>query len=147
MSGKPLSASSAALIWFGASVSVTEIAAGTLFAPLGWERGMLAQILGHIIGGLLFFAAAYIGAATGKSAMESVRLSFGRRGSVLFSVANVLQLVGWTAVMVFYGAQVSAALGAGLFAADSYLLWALAIGALIVVWLLAGARETGRLKS
>ena len=146
MSGKPLSASSAALIWFGASVSVTEIAAGTLFAPLGWERGMLAQILGHIIGGLLFFAAAYIGAATGKSAMESVRLSFGRRGSVLFSVANVLQLVGWTAVMVFYGAQVSAALGAGLFAADSYLLWALAIGALIVVWLLAGARETGRLK-
>ena len=68
MSGKPLSASSAALIWFGASVSVTEIAAGTLFAPLGWERGMLAQILGHIIGGLLFFAAAYIGAATGKSA-------------------------------------------------------------------------------
>ena len=50
MSGKPLSVSSAALIWFGASVSVTEIAAGTLFAPLGWERGMLAQILGHIIG-------------------------------------------------------------------------------------------------
>ena len=73
--------------------------------------------------------------------MESVRLSFGQRGSMLFSTANVLQLVGWTAVMVFYGAQVSAALGAGLFAEDSYLLWALAIGALIVVWLLAGARE------
>ncbi|MGF6146918.1 Cytosine permease [Kingella potus] len=146
MSGKPLSASSAALIWFGASVSVTEIAAGTLFAPLGWERGMLAQILGHLIGGVLFFAAAYIGAVTGKSSMESVRLSFGRRGSVLFSAANVLQLIGWTAVMVYYGATVSAALGRELLQADSYLLWALAIGALIVVWLLSGARETGRLK-
>ncbi|HGG8650700.1 TPA: putative hydroxymethylpyrimidine transporter CytX [Neisseria meningitidis] len=150
MSGNASSLSSSAaigLIWFGAAVSIAEISTGTLLAPLGWQRGLAALLLGHAVGGALFFAAAYIGALTGRSSMESVRLSFGKRGSVLFSVANMLQLAGWTAVMIYAGATVSSALGKVLWDGESFVWWALANGALIVLWLVFGARKTGGLKT
>ncbi|HEZ8167718.1 TPA: putative hydroxymethylpyrimidine transporter CytX [Neisseria meningitidis] len=150
MSGNASSPSSSAaigLIWFGAAVSIAEISTGTLLAPLGWQRGLAALLLGHAVGGALFFAAAYIGALTGRSSMESVRLSFGKRGSVLFSVENMLQLAGWTAVMIYAGATVSSALGKVLWDGESFVWWALANGALIVLWLVFGARKTGGLKT
>lgn len=150
MSGNASSPSSSAaigLIWFGAAVSIAEISTGTLLAPLGWQRGLAALLLGHAVGGALFFAAAYIGALTGRSSMESVRLSFGKRGSVLFSVANMLQLAGWTAVMIYAGATVSSALGKVLWDGESFVWWAFANGALIVLWLVFGARKTGWLKT
>ena len=150
ISQQPSSAASAAgigLIWFGAAVSIAEISTGTLLAPLGWQRGLAALLLGHAVGGILFFAAAYIGAFTKKSAMESIRLSFGTGGSVLFSAANVLQLVGWTAVMIYSGAAASSALDKMLWQNGSFSWWAFANGALIILWLVFGARKTGWLKT
>ncbi len=38
------------LIWFGAAVSIAEIITGTYFAPLGFSKGLLTIIIGHIIG-------------------------------------------------------------------------------------------------
>lgn len=65
------------LIWFGAAVSIAEILTGTYFSPLGIEKGLLAIIIGHIIGGLILFGAGYIGAKKGKTAMETVKDAFG----------------------------------------------------------------------
>ena len=65
---------------------------------------MAAILLGHLIGGLMMFAAGMIGAKERKSAMETVKMSFGEKGSLLFAVLNVLQLVGWTAIMIYDGA-------------------------------------------
>jgi purine-cytosine permease-like protein len=45
------------LIWFGAAVSIAEILTGTYFAPLGFTKGLLAIVTGHVIGcAMLFFA-------------------------------------------------------------------------------------------
>ena len=83
------------LIWFGAGVSLPEILTGTYFASLGFSTGLLAIIIGHIIGcGMMFFAG-FIGGKTRKSAMETVKMSFGSTGALLFAVLNILQLVGW----------------------------------------------------
>ena len=41
------------LIWFGAGVSLAEILTGTYFASLGFSTGLLAIIIGHIIGCVL----------------------------------------------------------------------------------------------
>ena len=61
------------LIWFGAGVSLAEILTGTYFASLGFSTGLLAIIIGHIIGcGMMFFAG-FIGGKTRKSAMETVK--------------------------------------------------------------------------
>ena len=126
------------LIWFGAGVSIAEILTGTYFAPLGMAKGILAILLGHLIGGALFFLAGYIGAKTRRSAMETVKMSFGQKGGLLFSLLNVLQLVGWTAIMIYDGALASN----GIFNAGSWV-WALVIGLLIVVWILVGITNLG----
>lgn len=48
------------LIWFGAGVSLAEILTGTYFASLGFSTGLLAIIIGHIIGcGMMFFCRIY----------------------------------------------------------------------------------------
>ncbi len=128
------------LIWFGAAVSIAEILTGTLFAPLGFGRGMLAVVVGHAIGCALFFFAGLIGARSGKSAMETVKISFGQKGSVIFSALNILQLVGWTAVMVLTGA-----LGADSVWRLGVPFWSAAIGVLIIVWIAAGVKTLNRL--
>lgn len=92
------------LIWFGAGVSIAEILTGTYLAPLGFQRGLAAVIIGHIIGCCMMFFAGLIGARMRKSAMETVKMSFGQKGGLLFAVLNVLQLVGWTAIMIYDGA-------------------------------------------
>ena len=77
------------LIWFGAGVSIAEILTGTYFAPLGFGKGISAIIIGHIIGCILLFLAGVIGGKTEKSAMETVKMSFGQKGSLLFSILNI----------------------------------------------------------
>lgn len=96
---KKLSVFNVSLVWFGAGISLAEILAGTSLAGLGFAKAMAAVIIGHLIGGSLMFAAGMIGARTGKSAMETVKGSFGGYGGLLFAFLNVLQLVGWTAII------------------------------------------------
>ena len=92
------------LIWFGAGVSIAEILTGTYLAPLGMAKGLAAILLGHVIGCSLLFLAGLIGGFARRSAMETVKMSFGHKGSLLFSTLNVLQLLGWTAIMIYDGA-------------------------------------------
>lgn len=130
------------LIWFGAGVSLAEILTGTAFAPLGFQKGILAIIIGHIIGCTMLFLAGVIGSKTRRSAMETVKMSFGQNGGVFFSFLNVLQLVGWTAIMIYDGAL----------AADGVLntgrwVWCLVIGALIIVWILVGITNLGKINT
>ena len=66
----------------------------------GFAKGLLAILVGHVIGGLVMFGAGLIGGRTGRSAMETVEISFGHQGAKLFAGLNVIQLIGWTAVMI-----------------------------------------------
>ena len=129
-----------ALIWFGAGISVAEIITGTYFAPLGFSRALAAIILGHVIGCALLFAAGYIGSATQQSAMQTTQMSFGVWGSRFFALLNVLQLVGWTGIMIYDGAA-----SVNQIAQSPSWLWPVVIGALIIVWLLAGITGIARL--
>lgn len=122
-----------ALIWFGAGVSVAEILTGTAFAPLGAAKGIAAIAVGHVTGCALLFFAGYIGARTRRSAMETTKLSFGAWGSRFFAALNVLQLVGWTGIMIYDGS-----LAARQIAGAGRWVWCLVIGALIIVWIAAG---------
>ena len=129
------------LIWFGAAVSIAEILTGTLVAPLGFTNGLLAILIGHSIGCVVLYLAGLIGANTQRSAMETVKLSFGQKGSLLFSSLNVLQLIGWTAVMIVSGA---AAAGSVQTIGGDWV-WSLVISALIILWLLIGLKHISKL--
>ena len=130
------------LIWFGAGVSIAEILTGTYLAPLGMAKGIAAVILGHLIGCTMMFAAGLIGARTGKSAMETVKMSFGKKGGLLFSILNVLQLVGWTGIMIYDGALAAN----GTVRAGAWV-WCLVIGVLILLWIAVGVTNLGKLNT
>lgn len=132
------------LLWFGAAISIAEILTGTFIAPLGFVKGSIAILLGHLIGCALLYFAGLIGGITGKSAMETVRISFGRKGALLFSALNVLQLVGWTAVMIISGARAVNIVAGSLFGARGEMIWCLIIGALIILWLLIGMKNLSK---
>ena len=130
------------LIWFGAGVSIAEILTGTYFASLGFKRGLLAILLGHVIGCLMLFAAGVIGGVTRKSAMETTKMSFGRTGSLFFAAMNVIQLLGWTAIMIYDGALAAqGTLPAG------RPVWCIVIGGLIIVWILIGITNLGKINT
>ena len=133
------SAFSNGLLWFGAGISIAEILTGMLLAPLGFVRALEAIILGHVIGGIIMYLAGLIGGRTGGSAMETVRISFGTQGAKLFAGLNVIQLVGWTAVMVG-----SAALAANTIAAIGVSWWSIIIGAFIALWIVMGLKNLSK---
>jgi len=139
MENKKTSVFNNALIWFGAGVSIAEIITGTYFAPLGFAKGTLAIILGHIIGCALLFFAGFIGGVSRKSAMETTSFSFGSLGSKFFALLNVLQLVGWTGIMIYDG---SLAVNE-IFSLGKWL-WAIVIGLLIVLWIAIGITNLGK---
>ena len=69
-------------------------------------------------------------------------MSFGQKGSILFAVLNVLQLVGWTAIMIYDGAL----------AADGVMhtgrwIWCLVIGVLIILWIVIGITNLGKINT
>ena len=130
------------LIWFGAAVSIAEILTGTYFAPLGFGKGLAAIVLGHVIGCAMLFAAGLIGGKARRSAMETVKMSFGQKGSLLFVVLNIIQLVGWTGIMIFDGALAAN----GVWALGNWL-WCLVIGGLIVLWILIGIENLGKINT
>ena len=136
-----------ALIWFGAAVSIAEIFTGSLIAPLGFLKGASAVVIGHIIGCIPLYLAGLIGAETGKSAMETVKMSFGQRGSIFFSVLNVTQLVGWTAVMIIAGGRAVALIAEKYTGTYSPSLWCTVIGILIIVWIQIGIKNLGKINS
>lgn len=139
MNHKRTSAFENGLIWFGAAVSIAEIKTGTYYASLGFSQGLLAILLGHIIGFAMFFLAGLIGGKVRRSGMETAKMSFGRKGALLFSVLNIIQLVGWTAIMIYEGAlAANSLLGAGSW------IWCLVIGALIVLWVMIGIQNLGK---
>lgn len=130
------------LLWFGAALSIAELQTGTFFAPLGMTQGLEAILLGHIIGCALLFGAGIIGGRTRKSSMETVKMSFGHKGGLLFALLNIIQLLGWTGIMIYEGALAAGGLGGA-----AHSLWCLVLGALIILWLAVGLKNLGKLNT
>lgn len=132
-------------LWFGAAISMAEIFTGGLLAPLGFSDGIKAILLGHLIGGVIMLLVGVIGAQSKLPAIMSTRISFGTYGSYLFSLLNVLQLIGWTAVMIISGGRAANELGIALFGFDSINTWAVVIALLIALWIALGKNGFGKL--
>lgn len=129
-------------LWFGAAISIAEILTGGLLAPLGFQSGMAAIVLGHVAGTGILVLAGWIGTQERIPALVSTRISFGTYGSYLFSVLNVLQLLGWTAVMIIAAARSANEISKLLWGLDQLSLWSIGIGGLVFVWIILG-REGG----
>ena len=130
-----------ALIWFGAAISVAEILTGGFLAPLGFAKGVITILIGHLLGGGILFLAGTIGSMQKVSSMESTRISFGRYGSFAFSLLNILQLLGWTAIMIFQGARLFDQAMLLLTGYSNPTLWILLITLFLCLWILVGLQQ------
>lgn len=127
-------------LWFGAAVSVAEILTGGYLADLGLTRGLWAIFLGHVVGTVLLALGGIIGGRERLPSIRSTRISFGRQGSYLISVVNILQLLGWTAVMIVEGGRAINTVTTALWGMDHPAVAAVAIGAFIGLWVFIGVR-------
>ena len=75
--------------------------------------------------------------------MDCVKVPFGRIGASFFAGANVLQLIGWTAVMIATGAGAAQAL------LPTVPLWALCVflGVLVALWIRIGLGNAVKLNT
>lgn len=134
-------------LWFGAAVSIAEILTGALIAPLGWAKGIQAILLGHVIGAIVLLLAGIISANSRRSSIEATRISFGRVGSYGFSLLNITQLIGWTAVMIVSGSMVFNGITVELFGLNNEPLWSVVIAAFIILWIVLGIKRLSMLNS
>lgn len=125
-------------LWSGAAISIAEIMTGGFVAPLGFKNGVISILLGHLIGTGLLVLGGVIGTRENIPSMTSTRLSFGLYGTYLFSVLNVLQLLGWTAVMIKSCADSLNLISTSLWSFNHAEIWSLVTGVLVIIWLAYG---------
>ncbi|MDR3312380.1 MAG: cytosine permease [Spirochaetaceae bacterium] len=120
------------LLWAGAAISISEIVTGGLLAPLGFAKAALAIVLGHLAGTGLLALGGIVSFSRRKNAMETVAATFGPWGGKAVALCNVVQLIGWTIVMIVQGSR-SVAL---LFPALPFPLLAGILALLVLAWAL-----------
>ena len=133
-------------IWFGAGISIAEFWAGALLTPaLSLGMAILVIIVGHLLGNTIMGLIALEGEETGLPTMVLSRAPLGIKGSILPSILNYLQLIGWTAIMLIVGANAMNAVSKA-FGFESYPLWILLLGVLVTLWTYIGPKNWEKLE-
>ena len=127
------------VLWADLGVGLLVLLAGTALVPgLGFWEAIAAILVGTLIGNVMLGLAGVVGSDNAIPSMVGLRPSFGRRGSYLPSLINVVQLVGWGAFELVIMAQASARLTQSLFGFSSYPIWAVIWAIVVVVLALGG---------
>jgi len=124
-------------LWFGAAVSLAEIMTGSLIAPLGLKTGIIAILLGHLIGGLILAFTGVIGFKEKKPSLMASRLSMGSYGSYIISIFNIVQLIGWTAIMLIQCTRALQPITGKLMGFDNFTVLVIFTGILVAIWALS----------
>jgi nucleobase:cation symporter-1, NCS1 family len=135
---RTLSALDIGLLWGSLGVSLLVLVAGTLLAPLGLARALLAIAVGALVGCALLGLAGLIGAERRLPGMVLLRAPLGRRGSYLPTALNVLQNLGWATFELIVIATAASALADRAFGFEERWVWVLVFGTVTVLLALAG---------
>src|SRR5918993_4857718 len=112
---RPLGFTDQLAMWGNLGISLFGPLTGALVATTTGSVGLaiLAIVVGCGLGALLLGASAMFGASTGAPAMVSLRGLVGRRGSVVPTLLNIAQNVGWaTMEIIVIATAATAILGA-----------------------------------
>src|SRR5439155_2404199 len=95
---KTLGGRDLAVLWGDLSIGLLVLVSGALLVPaLGLPSALAAIAIGSAIGCVPLALVGVAGAPRGVPGMVLFRPVLGLRGSYLPSLANLVQLVGWTA--------------------------------------------------
>ncbi|MCA1727488.1 MAG: cytosine permease [Actinobacteria bacterium] len=128
-----------AVLWGNLSIGLLVAFTGALLVPaLGFPVALLAIVVGSVLGCALLGLVGVAGAREGVPGMVLFRPLLGIRGSYLPTVANVVQLVGWTAFELWAMAVVASRVGGDLLGIRSYALWLVVVSVLCTALALGG---------
>ena len=118
------------LLWGNLGVSLLVVVAGAILVPaLSLPRALVAIVAGCLIGNLMLAVAGAIGAQARVPGMTLLRAPLGARGSLLPTVINVVQCLGWTVFELLVIATAAAALSEEIFGFEARWAWTLVFGA------------------
>src|SRR4029450_10380404 len=108
---RPLGFTDQLAMWANLGISLFGPLTGALIATTAGSVGLsiAAIVLGCGVGAILLGSSAAIGTATGAPAMVSLRGLVGRRGSVLPTLLNIAQNVGWATMEIIVISTAAAA--------------------------------------
>jgi NCS1 family nucleobase:cation symporter-1 len=124
------------LLWAGAAVSLAEIWAGGTLSGAGFLAAAVAIIIGHVIGNTPLALGGILGSRHGVPTMVSIRPSFGVVGSQFAAILNIIQLIGWTAVMLLICGFIINTLYSNV----NYRIWIALAGIITTLWAIVGHR-------
>jgi NCS1 family nucleobase:cation symporter-1 len=128
-----------AVLWGDLSVGLLVMVTGALLAPaLGFRQGLLAIVVGSVIGCVPLALVALAGQREGVPTMVLFRPVLGQRGSFIPTALNVLQLVGWTAVEFWAMGEVANVASAELFGFEARAFWVALVGIVCTALALGG---------
>jgi nucleobase:cation symporter-1, NCS1 family len=128
-----------AVLWGNLGISLLVLVAGALLVPaMGLLRALLATVLGAAIGNALLGLAAIPAAQTGVPTMVLYRAPLGVRGSLLPTVCNVVQNLGWATFELFVIASAATQVSQRVLGFGGRLGWVLLFGAIATALTLAG---------
>jgi len=98
-------------LWGNLGISLFGPVTGALVAAYTGSlvTGLVAVVVGCVIGGLVLGGAAVFGSQTGAPAMACLRGLFGRRGSIAPTVLNIAQNIGWATMEIIVISQAAVA--------------------------------------
>ena len=126
------------LLWGGAAVSLAEILAGGILAPLGFLTGFIVIIVGHIIGNTPLALGGVMGSQEGVATMMSTRPAFGMKGSYFPAFLNIVQLIGWTAIMLIICGEAANSIMKEVLGVSQVKLLILVSGIITTAWAVVG---------
>jgi nucleobase:cation symporter-1, NCS1 family len=99
---RPLRFTDQLAMWANLGISLFGPLTGALIATTAGSVGLaiMAIVTGCALGAILLGSSAVVGASTGAPAMVSLRGLVGRRGSVLPTLLNIAQNVGWATLEI-----------------------------------------------
>jgi nucleobase:cation symporter-1, NCS1 family len=108
---RPLGFSDQLALWGNLGISLFGPLTGALIATTAGSVGLalLAIVVGCALGAILLGASAVMGATTGAPSMVTLRGLVGRRGSVLPTLLNIGQNIGWATMEIIVISTAAAA--------------------------------------
>jgi NCS1 family nucleobase:cation symporter-1 len=141
---RTLSFADVGLLWGSLGISLLVLVAGTLLAPLGLPKALLAIVVGSFLGCALLGLAGWMGAERRVPGMVLLRDPLGHRGSYAPTGLNVLQNLGWATFELIVIATAANALADRAFGFRERWLWVLVFAALTIALALAGPISVAR---
>jgi putative hydroxymethylpyrimidine transporter CytX len=136
---RPLGGWDLFVLWLNLGISLLLLVAGALLVPgLGLRDALLATAVGVALGNLLLGLGAWIGVRAGVPSMVLLRAPLGKAGSVVPTVLNILQNVGWGAFELLIIAQSADAITRRTLGTSSFVVWVAVFGLLTTLMAVGG---------